>query len=226
MRKEHNQAVRSFVLSAVVLFVLCTLAGFAQARESNQNFQGDIFWIRGGPVDAPAPHYRDLEVAIRSTVQQSGLPVRMTFRHNLADGGLCRLITRERRDQGRRDKLILVGHSWGAAFLVRLSKCLETAGVTIDTLIMMDAIQRPFEPAPDEVPSNVVRVYNWYQTQDPVLVGENPVLRSNGTVDGVFPELILVGNGSGSVVDAHNKMVNRVLDTGLLQTVISQSLQP
>jgi hypothetical protein len=224
MRKFQIQMVCSFVIVAALLSGLCA-AVYSEANVPNTS-DGDIFWIRGGPVDVLNPRYVEVEQALQATVAELGLNTRMTFRHNIADGELCSLIVRERRDQGRSDKLILIGHSWGAAHVVELSKCLARHQIQVDLLVLMDAIQRPLEDFPSVVPANVVRVCNWYQRQDPILRGVDPVVRQDGSAMQIVPRLIrLRAPGVGlSVFDAHNKMVSTVVELGLLQSTVAEEL--
>ena len=56
------------------------------------------------------------------------------------------------------EPLVLVGHSFGADDTLRVSKELADAGISVDLVITLDPV------TPPEVPANVKRCYNLYQS--------------------------------------------------------------
>src|SRR5215510_4773810 len=56
------------------------------------------------------------------------------------------------------EPLVLVGHSYGADDVVRVSRMLDAAGIPVDLLITVDAT------VPPNVPKNVKLCYNYFQS--------------------------------------------------------------
>jgi hypothetical protein len=57
-----------------------------------------------------------------------------------------------------KEPLVLLGHSWGADDMVRVSKYLQEGGITIDLLVLIDPVDPP------DVPTNVKRVFCVYKS--------------------------------------------------------------
>ncbi len=67
----------------------------------------------------------------------------------------------ERKSQA---SILLFGHSWGAAAVVRLSRRLARAGIPVKLTVQVDSVTKPFQD--DQViPSNVLNAVNFYQTR-------------------------------------------------------------
>ena len=58
----------------------------------------------------------------------------------------------------RHEPLVLIGHSYGADDVLRVSQRLGAAGITVDLVVTLDPV------SPPEVPANVRRCYNLYQS--------------------------------------------------------------
>jgi pimeloyl-ACP methyl ester carboxylesterase len=60
-------------------------------------------------------------------------------------------------------RIILFGHSWGAAAVVRLSRKLDRDGIPVALTIQVDSVAKPFSN--DRlIPANVLEAANFYQT--------------------------------------------------------------
>lgn len=71
---------------------------------------------------------------------------------------LADAIIQKYHDAKNPEPLILVGHSFGADDTLRVSKRLEAAGISVDLVVTLDPV------TPPEVPANVKRVCNLYQS--------------------------------------------------------------
>jgi pimeloyl-ACP methyl ester carboxylesterase len=62
----------------------------------------------------------------------------------------------------RREPLVLIGHSYGADSVVRIAHELAAEGIQVDLLVTLDPV------TPPDVPANVRRVHNLYQSNGPL----------------------------------------------------------
>lgn len=67
-------------------------------------------------------------------------------------------IVREYKGASNPEPLVLIGHSYGADDVVRVSNVLNEHGIKVDLLITVDAT------IPPQVPANVVTCYNYFQS--------------------------------------------------------------
>jgi pimeloyl-ACP methyl ester carboxylesterase len=71
---------------------------------------------------------------------------------------LTAVIKEKYRDNKDHEPLILIGHSFGADDTLRVSRDLAEAGISVDLVITLDPV------TPPEVPANVKRAYDLYQS--------------------------------------------------------------
>lgn len=62
------------------------------------------------------------------------------------------------KDQKQHEPIVLIGHSYGADGVVRISRKVRDAGVKVDLVVTLDPV------TPPKVPDNVRLVYNLYQS--------------------------------------------------------------
>jgi hypothetical protein len=65
-------------------------------------------------------------------------------------------------DKKRQARIVLFGHSWGAAAVVSLSRKLKRAGIPVMLTIQIDSVAKPFQND-WLIPANVVQAVNFYQ---------------------------------------------------------------
>jgi hypothetical protein len=94
---------------------------------------------------------------LSTKIEQSGVRARV-FQDN-QHSYLANAIVREYEGVKNPEPLILIGHSYGADDVVRVSRVLNKKGIRVDLMVTFDAT------VPPKVPANVAATYNYYQSQ-------------------------------------------------------------
>ncbi len=213
----------SFLIFALLLNGLSPALSWAQIDAPIDRY---VYFLRGGPFDWHSSHYHRMETEIEGLIQGSGMEVRFQSAHNTQSAFLCSRIFNDVRDHGLAqlslNRVILVGHSWGSSAATGLIRCLERRGVVISLLVSLDLIPRPGDIRPDEIPESVSQIFNFYQDVDPVLKGVQALHRPSGLETNIVNELTPMP--SANPVDAHNRMVTRLLELGRIQILIRDEL--
>ncbi|MFT3787085.1 MAG: hypothetical protein QM770_13115 [Tepidisphaeraceae bacterium] len=71
---------------------------------------------------------------------------------------LADAIIEKYKDQPQHEPIVLIGHSYGADSVVRISRKVRDAGIKLDLVVTLDPV------TPPAVPDNVKLVYNLYQS--------------------------------------------------------------
>jgi len=126
----------------------------------------------GGFVDHNNPHHGPVQLAkhIRQTVPQ-GTYVRVFENRrrkrahevvlSLLDTNHDGVLSAEEKSRAR---IIIVGHSWGAAAAVLLARDLRREGVPVLLTVQVDSVAKPWEND-SIIPDNVSQAVNFYQTE-------------------------------------------------------------
>lgn len=67
-------------------------------------------------------------------------------------------------DEKRDARIVLYGHSWGGAAVVRLARALQKDGIPVLLTVQVDAISKYCRGDISTIPSNVAEAANFYQT--------------------------------------------------------------
>ncbi len=126
----------------------------------------------GGFVSHDNPHHGPVQLAqrIRQTVPKGTYVRVFENRHrrsaydvilNLLDTDRDGILSPEEKAQAR---IVLFGHSWGAAAAVLLARDLGREGVPVLLTVQVDSVVKPFQND-SIIPDNVVEAINFFQTQ-------------------------------------------------------------
>jgi pimeloyl-ACP methyl ester carboxylesterase len=153
-------SIREWFVMALAMCVLCTAGGCASMTpgkmawvrpDSDRARAGNVYLLRGwiGIFSTGINHLGEkLNAAgVRSSVYQED-----QWR------GLAAAIKEKYGSAKEHEPLILVGHSFGADDALRVSRELGEAGIMVDLVITLDPV------TPPEVPGNVRRCYNLYES--------------------------------------------------------------
>lgn len=94
--------------------------------------------------------------SLGQTLNRSG--VRTTVYQDDQWDQLAQTIRKRYAKADRREPLVLIGHSFGADDVLRMSRELRLAGIPVDLVITLDPV------TPPQVPSNVRLCFNLYQS--------------------------------------------------------------
>jgi hypothetical protein len=126
----------------------------------------------GGFVDHENPHHGPVQLAqrIRQTVPR-GTYVRVfeNRRRKRAHDVIVSLLDTNRDgvlsvDEKSRARIILFGHSWGAAAAVMLARDLRREGVPVLLTVQVDSVAKLWQND-STIPDNVAEAVNFYQTE-------------------------------------------------------------
>lgn len=126
----------------------------------------------GGFVDHNNPHHGPVQLAkhIRQTVPQGTYIRVFENRHrkrahdavfSLLDTNHDGVLSAEEKSRAR---IIIVGHSWGAAAAVLLARDLQREGVPVLLTVQVDSVAKPWQND-SIIPDNVSQAVNFYQTE-------------------------------------------------------------
>jgi len=159
-REMDRVCAGKWVVGCLAVGALCGLAGCASMApgkmawvqaESDRPRAGNVYLLRGwiGIFSTGINHLGEkLNAAgVRSSVYQED-----QWR------ALAAAIKERYRKAKEHEPLILVGHSFGADDTLRVSRELGEAGIAVDLVVTLDPV------TPPEVPANVRRCYNLYQS--------------------------------------------------------------
>lgn len=78
-----------------------------------------------------------------------------------------------RRPNNEQPKVVLIGYSYGGRTVVQIAEQLKKRGIEVETMILCDAVYRPFNSFPSftsmlplwtlNIPNNVKKVYSFLQ---------------------------------------------------------------
>lgn len=125
----------------------------------------------GGYVSGTNMHHAEVQLAARlKAAYPTGVYVESIANRHYKDAGKTILglldinhdgnLTQEEKNKAR---IILYGHSWGAAAAVMLARELQKQQVPVLLTIQVDSVNK-FGWVDDVIPSNVVQAANFYQT--------------------------------------------------------------
>lgn len=124
-------------------------------------------------------------------------------------------------------KLVLIGHSYGAWATVQISLCLKGI-MKVDTLVTIDPITKIADDPNAErlhdirnVPENVKKHYNYYESSDLLLSGVDNMRAINKDCTESTNELIKVG----FTLSPHNRIVEILAETSRLQKHVDETFK-
>ena len=167
---------------AMLTMLIATLPAFAQpistplrqdpAQEEPQSASNIVIGFVGGFVAHDNSHHGPVQLAqrIRSTVTQDTYIRVFENRHRkLAYKAVFHLLDTDHDGtlsdtEKSRARIILFGHSWGAAAAVSLARDLQRQGVPVLLTVQVDSVAKAWQNDA-VIPGNVEEAVNFYQTQ-------------------------------------------------------------
>ncbi|MGA8270483.1 MAG: hypothetical protein WB919_02925 [Candidatus Sulfotelmatobacter sp.] len=171
--KPFRALVIALVVLAGALPVLALGANGAVARsDSPANASNIVIGFVGGFVGHNNSHHGPVILAkhIRQTVPQGTYVRVFENRHRKgAYDAIIRLLDTNRdgvlsAEEKARARIILFGHSWGAAAAVLLARDLRRQGVPVLLTVQVDSVAKLWEND-SVIPDNVSQAVNFYQTE-------------------------------------------------------------
>lgn len=165
--RSARKILLTLVGNSVALLLACVLQDAARAAgavaDSADQRLVRVYFFTGGPVDIFS---RETANNIRTKME--------TYSHNLAIPANFerhwfahwRGVSKRIAGLDGRDKIVLIGHSWGAAGAVQVAHQLRKKNVPVDLLITIDTVPIPGLLGHARIPDNVINNYNFYQASD------------------------------------------------------------
>jgi hypothetical protein len=123
------------------------------------------------------------------------------------------------------DKLILVGHSFGAEASLDIGRCLQAFNINVDLAVTLDPMQRFFDVPGDVVPENINLDLSFYETQD---FGNRPfrnLHHPDGSSHGIENTEVHIDSIDDGYADTfHDGIVVKLIDDGTIQKLIDEFL--
>jgi hypothetical protein len=167
---------------AAITMLVATLPSLSQpastplrhglGQEETQSASNIVIGFVGGFVSRDNPHHGPVQLAerIRSAVPKGTYIRVFENRHRrLAYNAVVRLLDADHdgtlSDQEKsRARIVLFGHSWGAAAAVALARDLQRQGVPVLLTVQVDSVAKAWQNDAI-IPENVAEAVNFYQTQ-------------------------------------------------------------
>lgn len=139
----------------------------------------------GGFVDHDNPHHGPVQFAqrIRHTVPQNTyVRIFENRRRKQALDAIIRLLDTNRdgtlsTEEKTRARIILFGHSWGAAATVLLARDLRREGIPVLLTVQVDSVAKLWQND-SVIPDNVAEAVNFYQTSG-IVHGQRQIRAAN-----------------------------------------------
>lgn len=194
----------------LIVSILCSIPAFATGPSRVYLFDGFF-------VSLPVQAFYEAQDKIKGHLDANHPGVIFTARHNSFWRSVCSEIKELPADQ-KPYRLVLIGHSYGGNAAMDIARCLGNQPV--DLVISIDNFQKFFAGDAELVSDNVGANHNFYETIS-VLQGTRNNHRGDGSYRGITNTEIQVPFSAS----AHYKIVNELVDRGIVQGLLDQYLQ-
>lgn len=185
-----------------------------------------VYTIEGFPFQSPFRAAWKFGVETVEEHLKSNFPkTKFQNIHNNNWFSICKDL-KELPPEEKPEKLMVIGHSYGAWAAVQLSLCLK-GELNIDTLVTIDPITKiAHDPNADKlydirnIPENVKKHYNYYESSDLFLSGIDNMKALN--ID--FTESSNQHIQVGLTFSPHNRIVEILAESARLQLHIDETL--
>jgi len=163
-----------------------------------------VYFLTGGPVDIFSRETaNNIRTKMDSYSQNLAIPAKFE-RHWFAHWrGLSKRIAGLKG----RDKIVLIGHSWGAAGAVQVAHQLRKKNVPVDLLVTIDTVPIPGLLGHARIPDNVLSNYNFYQASDLFAhTAHKNHRKDDGTDTGIHNVQVVMG----AVYSPHMRIDDRI----------------
>jgi pimeloyl-ACP methyl ester carboxylesterase len=163
-----------------------------------------VYFLTGGPIDVFS---HDTVRKIKEKTLDSGKVLNIPVRFEQRWFTRWRSVSKKIQAEHGRGKVVLIGHSWGAAAAAQIAKDLDKKNIPVDLLVTIDTVSIAGISNPSAIPTNVRVNYNFYQTSD-VFFHAHQRNQRQGTTDlaGIHNVKILLG----LTYSPHLKIDNKV----------------
>lgn len=163
-----------------------------------------VYFLTGGPIDGFS---HETVKIIKEKTLDSGKSLNIPVRFERHWFTRWRSVSKKIQANHGRSKVVLIGHSWGAAGAVQLAKDLFKKNIPVDLLVTIDTVSVAGISKASAIPANVRVNYNFYQTSD-LFFHAHQKNQRQGTTDlaGIHNVKILLG----LTYSPHLKIDNKV----------------
>jgi len=154
---------------------------------------------------------------LREHLAENHPGVELIEQHNSTWDSICEDLT-ALEPSAYPDRLVLIGHSFGAWASVKIANCLGER--PIDLIVTIDTVDKLLTSPGDIIPDNVFENHNFYEDQS-LLSGKQDNRRSDGSYLNITNTHIEVDS-----LPAHYKIVNHIVDDGTIQRLLDSALAP
>jgi hypothetical protein len=175
-------------ICAAFFLVFSTFENSAQAADKKKD---KVYFVRGNFIDFHSKIHQKAEKALFRLMRDRFWYVDYKSVHNHRWEQVCEdLIQLDRKK--KLGRVILLGHSWGAQVSWAIARCVqEKVFRSLDLVVAMDPVQKPFHPDVRVVPFNVKNVFAvsqpdgfWFQR------GVQGLMRPDGSRRGIELRLL------------------------------------
>jgi len=186
---RRSLAFRTFIAASI--FLAAALPGRSQQlntaliSQKTSSASNIVIGFVGGFVDHNNPHHGPVQLAqrIRQTVPPGTYVRVFENRHRKqAYNAVVHLLDTNRdgilsAEEKTRARIILFGHSWGAAAAVSLARDLGQQGIPVSLTVQVDSVAKWWQND-SVIPDNVAQAVNFYQTAG-ILHGRRQITAAN-----------------------------------------------
>lgn len=122
-----------------------------------------VYFLTGGPIDVFS---HDTVRKIKEKTLDSSKVLNIPARFEQQWFTRWRSVSKKIQADHGRGKVVLIGHSWGAAGAVQIAKDLSKKNIPVDLLVTIDTVSVVGISNASAIPANVRVNYNYYQSRD------------------------------------------------------------
>ncbi len=156
----HTKCIR---LLTTIGFLFFQVQAVQAAPVAEKKEPVHVYFLTGGPIDVFS---HDTVRKIKEKTIESGKALDIPVRFEQQWFTRWRSVSKKIQADHGRGKVVLIGHSWGAAGAVQISKDLSKKKIPVDLLVTIDTVSIVGISNPSAIPSNVGVNYNFYQNRD------------------------------------------------------------
>lgn len=135
--------MRRVKLHGCSFICLLLLLGFANPAQA----ASQVYFITGFPVNVQPAEVQRASAYLKTLLSTSKKSIVFQTIHNSEWENICKEIISSSPTRQINDKLIFIGHSYGAQAETDIARCLTESKIQIDLSISIDMVQKPFFPA-------------------------------------------------------------------------------
>ncbi len=180
-----------------------------------------VYALQGFLIQGEQPEWNSLVADVQDSIdKKKDQDIVFKSAHNTSWKDICEEI-RQRPPATSGDKIILVGHSYGASSAVEIAKCVGP-DIKIDLIVTIDSVKKFSFKNSNLIPENVEKNINIYQTQDLLLTGE----RNNHRSDGLYKKIENIEmKVSMPTLTPHNMILQELANRKSMSKILNSELK-